>query len=247
MVFVCVTVCVTVCACACMCVCVWCIHVHCRCGGGVCRGKSVEIVGMYAFLLFRKSFEAERQFAMLCRILIDQTQPMNHKVKLAWLEYMHELLPLLDSTDFKDTTGKPAHPSPPPPPFLRLCVCVPLLPLFLPLPLPPFCLHPTSPLPLPVTDSRQALGRLLAFTMEPKSAEIRRSSQKTVTGLFELNPATLTLMLPSVPKPLQESANKILKGYMQVCTCVGAGVCSSSRSYAVTCTNTLPGKCQLRG
>ena len=88
---------------------------------------------------------------------------------------------------------------------------------FLPFLSPPFPSSLSPDFSLFPPDSRQALSRLLAFTMEPKSAEIRRSSQKTVTGLFELNPATLTLMLPSVPKPLQESANKILKGYMQVC------------------------------
>ena len=76
----------------------------------------------------------------------------------------------------------------------------------------PFPPPPLSPLP----ESRHAISRLLAFTTEPKSAEIRRSSQKALIALFELNPATLTLMLPAVPKPLQESANKILKGYMQV-------------------------------
>ena len=55
--------------------------------------------------LSRKSFEPDVQFVIMCRIVTDQTQPMNHKVKLAWLEYLRELLPLLDSAEFKDTTG----------------------------------------------------------------------------------------------------------------------------------------------
>ena len=46
------------------------------------------------------------------------------------------------------------------------------------------------------------------FTSEPKSAEIRRQSQKAITSLFELNPATFTLMLRSVPKQQQETANR---------------------------------------
>ena len=41
---------------------------------------------------------------MLCRILTDSTQPMNSKVKLAWLECMAELIPLLDSKQLHDTT-----------------------------------------------------------------------------------------------------------------------------------------------
>lgn len=53
-------------------------------------------------------------------------------------------------------------------------------------------------------------------TTEPKSADVRRVSQKVVTSLFDLNPATFSLMLRSVSKALQETANKILKVYMQV-------------------------------
>ncbi len=41
----------------------------------------------------------------MCRILTDQSQPMNNKVKQAWLEYMHDLIPFMDSEDFKDNTG----------------------------------------------------------------------------------------------------------------------------------------------
>ena len=52
------------------------------------------------------------------------------------------------------------------------------------------------------------------MTMEPKSAEIRRLSQKAIIGLFDLNPATLTLLTRNMSKPLQESSNRILKGYM---------------------------------
>lgn len=57
---------------------------------------------------------------------------------------------------------------------------------------------------------------MLQATSEPKSADVRRVSQKVVTSLFDLNPATFSLMLRSVAKPLQEAANKILKVYMQV-------------------------------
>ena len=48
----------------------------------------------------------DTQFHALCRILTDQSQPMNNKVKQAWLEYMHELIPLMDSEDFKDNSGE---------------------------------------------------------------------------------------------------------------------------------------------
>lgn len=115
----------------------------------------------------RKSFEPDAQFSRMCRIVSDHTQPMNSKVKLAWLEYFLELLPLVEGSDFKDTT-----------------------------------------------EMRQALTKLIGFTTEPKSAEVRRQSQKVLTRLFDLNPATLTLMLNSLPRILQDSANRILQGYM---------------------------------
>ena len=64
-------------------------------------------------------------------------------------------------------------------------------------------------------ETRQAISKLLQATSEPKSADVRRVSQKVVTALFDLNPATFSLMLRSVSKALQETANKILKVYMQ--------------------------------
>ena len=45
---------------------------------------------------------------------------------------------------------------------------------------------------------------------------MRRVSQKVVTSLFDLNPATLTLLLRAIAKPLQEAANKILSVYVKV-------------------------------
>ena len=95
----------------------------------------------------RKSFEPDVQFVVMCRIVTDQTQPMNHKVKLAWLEYLRELLPLVDSAEFKDTTGTPVvyfkdQMMPLQRPLTSLSFS------FLPSLLPP-SLFPSSPLPLP--------------------------------------------------------------------------------------------------
>ncbi len=56
--------------------------------------------------LCRNSFDPDVQFSKMCRLVSDQTQPMNTKVKLAWLEYFLELLPNVESSDFKDTTGE---------------------------------------------------------------------------------------------------------------------------------------------
>lgn len=71
------------------------------------------------------------------------------------------------------------------------------------------------------TETRQAVSKLLLFTAEPKSAEIRKMSQKAVTKLFELNPATFTLMLRSVPKAQQETASRQVRQQSRTATSPG--------------------------
>ena len=56
-------------------------------------------------LFLRRQFDVDIQFGAMCRILTDQSQPMNNKVKQAWLDYMHDLIPFMDSEDFKDNSG----------------------------------------------------------------------------------------------------------------------------------------------
>lgn len=53
-----------------------------------------------------KAFDPEAQFAVLCRIVTDPTQTLNNKVKHVYLEYLLELLPMLDPANFKDSQGK---------------------------------------------------------------------------------------------------------------------------------------------
>lgn len=57
-------------------------------------------------IVLRKAFDPEAQFSALCRIVTDPTQTLNNKVKLAFLEYLLELLPTLDSADFRDSQGE---------------------------------------------------------------------------------------------------------------------------------------------
>lgn len=61
---------------------------------------------------------------------------------------------------------------------------------------------------------RQAVGKIVKFTGEPKSADIRRLSQKAIIGLFDLSPASFSLILRTLPKSDQDNANKILSTYM---------------------------------
>jgi hypothetical protein len=82
------------------------------CGvGGHCGllervGEGVVTLIVAGDIFYRKAFDPESQFGVLCRIITDPRQTLNNKVKHAFLEYLLELLPLLDPTDFKDSQGK---------------------------------------------------------------------------------------------------------------------------------------------
>lgn len=58
------------------------------------------------------------------------------------------------------------------------------------------------------------MAKIVKFTGEPKSADIRRQSQKAITGLFALSPANFSRILSTLPKADQDNANKILSTYM---------------------------------
>lgn len=58
------------------------------------------------------------------------------------------------------------------------------------------------------------MAKVVKFTGEPKSADIRRQSQKAITGLFALSPANFSRILSTLPKADQDNANKILSSYM---------------------------------
>jgi len=81
---------------------------------------------------------------------------LSKQVKLAWLEYFLLLVPLMESSEFSNSS-----------------------------------------------DVRSALSALLKMTSEPKSLEIRKTSKKAIVSLFELNAASMSLMLRQQPQPLQ--------------------------------------------
>jgi CLIP-associating protein 1/2 len=129
--------------------------------------KSTHVKIQLVLENIRRSFDMSQQFKMLCRIFNDQSQPMSIKVKFAWLEYIHELVPAMDSEDFKD-----------------------------------------------IPEIRLAFSKLLVLTMEPKSVDIRKSSQRVVTDLFELNTAVFTMLLRDVPRNIRENIEQMLRGYL---------------------------------
>ncbi|XP_069119548.1 CLIP-associating protein 1-like isoform X8 [Argopecten irradians] len=116
----------------------------------------------------RENFPCDQQFGILTKLLIDQTQSPNLKVKTTILHYMHGLVGDMDPSDFMNST-----------------------------------------------DTRLALSRIINFTTEPKSADVRKGAQAVLIALFNLNPPEFSVMLSLLPKAFQDSATKILHNHIR--------------------------------
>jgi len=56
-------------------------------------------------------------------------------------------------------------------------------------------------------ETRTALSRIIQWTTEPKSADVRRASQCVVVAFFDLNPSVMSAMLNQLPKSYQDGAH----------------------------------------
>ncbi|XP_055995671.1 CLIP-associating protein 2-like isoform X36 [Ostrea edulis] len=116
----------------------------------------------------RENFPAEQQFIALSKYIVDQTQSASLKVKASLLNFMHNLVLMMNDTDFVNSA-----------------------------------------------DTRLVLSRIINFTTEPKSVEVRKAAQLVLIDLFNLNAPELSMMLTNLPKPFQDSATKILQTHMR--------------------------------
>ena len=64
-------------------------------------------------------------------------------------------------------------------------------------------------------DSRLAISRIINWTTEPKSVEVRKGAQMVLIALFNLNPPEFSMMLSYLPKAFQEGATKILHNHIR--------------------------------
>ncbi|XP_041372229.1 CLIP-associating protein 1-like isoform X3 [Gigantopelta aegis] len=117
----------------------------------------------------RDNFPTDHQFNTIAKFIVDQTQSptFKHKVKIAMLSYLHNLILTMDPSDFVSSI-----------------------------------------------DSRLAVSRIITWTTEPKSVEVRKQAQLVLMALFNLNPPEFSLMLSVMPKTFQDSATKILHSHI---------------------------------
>ncbi|CAH1773834.1 unnamed protein product [Owenia fusiformis] len=129
---------------------------------------SIQMKVLKALDLVRESFPYDSQFKLLTKFIIDQTQTPNLKVKIALLNYLHQLSTVMDPSDFNNSS-----------------------------------------------DTRLAISRIITWTTEPKSAEVRKAAQSCLIAMFNLNTPEFSMMLSHLPKTFQDGATKILHNHLR--------------------------------
>ncbi|VEL07337.1 unnamed protein product [Protopolystoma xenopodis] len=66
-----------------------------------------------------------------------------------------------------------------------------------------------------------AVSRIISWSTEPKSAEVRRMASRVVIKLFDLNPSNFFQLIQNIPRHFQDRAQDILKTYQN--TTSGSG------------------------
>lgn len=64
-------------------------------------------------------------------------------------------------------------------------------------------------------DLKFAVCKIVSFTAEPKSVEIRKTAQAVLVALFNLNTPEFSMLLSELPKNIQENASRILRNHIK--------------------------------
>ncbi|XP_055012939.1 CLIP-associating protein 2 isoform X2 [Boleophthalmus pectinirostris] len=65
------------------------------------------------------------------------------------------------------------------------------------------------------SETRLAVSRLITWTTDPKSAEVRKAAQAVLIALFQLNTPEFTKLLAALPKTFQDGATKLLHNHLK--------------------------------
>ncbi|XP_056611255.1 CLIP-associating protein 1a isoform X22 [Triplophysa dalaica] len=65
------------------------------------------------------------------------------------------------------------------------------------------------------SETRLAVSRIITWTTEPKSSDVRRAAQIVLISLFELNTPEFTMLLGALPKTFQDGATKLLHNHLK--------------------------------
>ncbi|XP_054909050.1 CLIP-associating protein 1a isoform X22 [Poeciliopsis prolifica] len=65
------------------------------------------------------------------------------------------------------------------------------------------------------SETRLAVSRIITWTTEPKSSDVRKAAQVVLIALFELNTPEFTMLLGALPKTFQDGATKLLHSHLK--------------------------------
>ncbi|XP_067837211.1 CLIP-associating protein 2 isoform X3 [Heptranchias perlo] len=83
------------------------------------------------------------------------------------------------------------------------------------------------------SETRLAVSRIITWTTEPKSSDVRKAAQAVLICLFQLNTPEFSMLLGALPKTFQDGATKLLQTHLRnssSTTQQGAGNSSIARS-----------------
>ncbi|XP_030300323.1 CLIP-associating protein 2 isoform X12 [Calypte anna] len=77
------------------------------------------------------------------------------------------------------------------------------------------------------SETRLAVSRIITWTTEPKSSDVRKAAQSVLISLFELNTPEFTMLLGALPKTFQDGATKLLHNHLRNAGNSGQGTMGS--------------------
>uniref|UniRef100_H2L708 Cytoplasmic linker associated protein 1 n=1 Tax=Oryzias latipes TaxID=8090 RepID=H2L708_ORYLA len=81
------------------------------------------------------------------------------------------------------------------------------------------------------SETRLAVSRIITWTTEPKSSDVRKAAQVVLIALFELNTPEFTMLLGALPKTFQDGTTKLLHNHLRsASTAVAAPSNSATRT-----------------
>ncbi|XP_070405722.1 CLIP-associating protein 1 isoform X23 [Nothobranchius furzeri] len=65
------------------------------------------------------------------------------------------------------------------------------------------------------SETRLAVSRIITWTTEPKSSDVRKAAQVVLIALFELNTPEFTMLLGALPKTFQDGTTRLLHNHLR--------------------------------
>ncbi|XP_029379559.1 CLIP-associating protein 1-A-like isoform X2 [Echeneis naucrates] len=83
------------------------------------------------------------------------------------------------------------------------------------------------------SETRLAVSRIITWTTEPKSSDVRKAAQVVLIALFELNTPEFTMLLGALPKTFQDGTTKLLHNHLRNAS-ANSGIASPSNTASWT-------------